>query len=623
MYFDKPKLLIEMHIEGKEVSHFLSFNIRQRFNAHHEFELRIEHGKLGIPGLINLQDSRSYVGRTLAISFGYAQQSMQNFSGIITEVSLTQSYGYQGVLQIKGYSPTILIDRGKDLGSYFGKSLGDIVKLATGDVVQNDLHMSVNPSRSEPIDYLIQYRESDFEFLNRLSAEYLEWFYYDGERLHFGMPSELPAGKVTYGREVSRLDYGIQIRPINHRRFSYLPQHDQLLESTSNVKSDGHPDQVFAMERASETFSKVFSQPLDIRVDTQGELQRIVQQQEEANVGQLLQVSCDSDSPSIRLGAQIEIETSLRQDLGFVTDTLGKFLITEVEHHFDDVGRYTNRFNGILASTERIPVREYIRPQADMQMADVIDNNDPSGQGRIRVRFKWQCANNDETEWLRIITPNAGTGDRGVNRGFLSIPEIGDHVIVAFEEGSVARPVVLGSLYNQSTADSTPQMQNHLKSITTRSGHLIEFDDSQSTQGIKITDIKGNIVHIDSQGSNVTITALENMTLNCKNMQINVTENMDVQVGKDQSTSVGNNQTVSVTKDIATTAGNNYSLTATGDISEDSDNRTEIASKDFNRQSETSNELASEMTIFSNKENMTLQSGKTIEINSVEKSKLF
>ena len=98
---------------------------------------------------------------------------------------------------------------------------------------------------------------------------------------------------------------------------------------------------------------------------------------------------------------------------------------------------------------------------------------------------------------------------------------------------------------------------------------------------------------------------------------------MGVQIGKEQSVNVGDNQTISVGKDITTSAGNNFSLTATGDIQENSDNRTEMVSKDFLRQSETSNELASEISVFSQKENMTLQSGKIVEINSAEKSKLF
>jgi len=97
----------------------------------------------------------------------------------------------------------------------------------------------------------------------------------------------------------------------------------------------------------------------------------------------------------------------------------------------------------------------------------------------------------------------------------------------------------MGSIYHSASVDSSPLIKNHLKSIITRSGHLLEFDDSEGTQGIKLTDMHQNIIHIDTKGNNITITALENMTLNCKNMQINVGENMDVQVGKDQSSSIG------------------------------------------------------------------------------------
>ena len=187
--------------------------------------------------------------------------------------------------------------------------------------------------------------------------------------------------------------------------------------------------------------------------------------------------------------------------------------------------------------------------------------------------------------------------------------------MIAFEEGNIARPVVMGSVYHSSSVDSSPLIKNHLKSIITRSGHLVEFDDDPNTQGIKITDIHQNIIHIDTKGNNITITALENMSLNCKNMQINVQENMDVQVGKNQSTNAG--------KDIATTAGNNYSLSAVGDVSETSNNRTELATKDFKRTADTSNEIASEISMFSAKENMTMQSGKIVELNSAEKSNLF
>ena len=115
--FDKQNLITEMHIDGYEITHFLSFSLYQAFNTHHRFELQIEHGKLGLPGLVNLESYRDFVGHTLAISFGHDSANLQNFRALVTEVSLSQSHGYQGVVVVKGYSSTILIDRGKDVGS--------------------------------------------------------------------------------------------------------------------------------------------------------------------------------------------------------------------------------------------------------------------------------------------------------------------------------------------------------------------------------------------------------------------------------------------------------------------------------------------------------------------------
>jgi uncharacterized protein involved in type VI secretion and phage assembly len=388
-----------------------------------------------------------------------------------------------------------------------------------------------------------------------------------------------------------------------------------MLLSESTGKVEGTPDLSHAIKASNLTFSKTFNQPSLIRVDNGNDIKSLVENEEKANTSELLKVTARGDNAELGIGSIAEITMSLRKELSFTSESLGKFLITSIKHHIDENGKYHNTFEGKISTTERILVKNFEKPQPDMQLADVIDNNDPQGQGRIKVKFKWECLTNDVTEWLRVVTPSAGVGDRGNNRGYFAIPEIDDQVMIAFEEGNIARPVVMGSVYHSSSVDSSPLIKNHLKSIITRSGHLVEFDDDPNTQGIKITDIHQNIIHIDTKGNNITITALENMTLNCKNMQINVGENMDVQVGQNQSTNAG--------KDIATTAGNNYSLSAVGDVSETSNNRTELATKDFKRTADTSNEIASEISMFSAKENMTMQSGKIVELNSAEKSNLF
>ena len=66
--------------------------------------------------------------------------------------------------------------------------------------------------------------------------------------------------------------------------------------------------------------------------------------------------------------------------------------------------------------------------------------------GRIRVRFHWQEGTADDdrsTCWLRVAQRHAGAG-----MGAQFLPRIGQEVLVAFLEGDIDRPIVVGSLYN-------------------------------------------------------------------------------------------------------------------------------------------------------------------------------
>ncbi|HZY37150.1 MAG TPA: hypothetical protein VFE53_10900 [Mucilaginibacter sp.] len=57
-------------------------------------------------------------------------------------------------------------------------------------------------------------------------------------------------------------------------------------------------------------------------------------------------------------------------------------------------------------------------------------------------------------------------------------------------------------------------------------------------RGFKITDRNGNMIFIDSKEKNITITALETMTLNAKTMKINVDEDMEVKVQQNMKVNV-------------------------------------------------------------------------------------
>lgn len=505
------KLIVEISIEDSAIAHFASFNLLQAFNQHHYFELHFNHDQLGAPGLISLDDSRDFVGKTLTASFGHSQENLQHFAGLVTKVELSQSHGYHGVLIVSGYSPTILIDRGPDLGSYLDKDLDTIVKLATKDTPANDLTIVSNASRKAAIDYLIQYRESDFEFLNRLSGEYHEWFYYDGKQLNFGKPDKQKEVSLFYGRDVFNLQYAMEVSPIKYKRFAYNPKQDEMLQSESTGKADGNPDLAHAIKASNSMYSKTFNQPSLIRVDNSNDIKSHVENEEKAHISELLKINAGGDNASLSIGSIAEITMSIRKELAFASESLGKFLITSINHQIDGTGKYSNTFEGLVATTERLMVRNYEKPHSDMQLADVVDNDDPQGQGRIKVKFKWECQTNDPTEWLRVVSPNAGSGDTGKNRGFHVIPEKGDQVVIAFEEGNVARPVVMGSVYHGKSGDSSGFKNSNTKGLTSRKGSCLSFDDLN--HALNLGTNAANFVKIENGPGLITAESAETIVI--------------------------------------------------------------------------------------------------------------
>ena len=86
----------------------------------------------------------------------------------------------------------------------------------------------------------------------------------------------------------------------------------------------------------------------------------------------------------------------------------------------------------------------------------VINVTDPMSLGRVQVQLPFIDAL-DLSPWARVAVPDAG-----FSHGFYFIPNIGDEVLVAFEQGDVNVPYVIGSLW---TAMSRPPLASPLPQI--------------------------------------------------------------------------------------------------------------------------------------------------------------
>jgi uncharacterized protein involved in type VI secretion and phage assembly len=143
-------------------------------------------------------------------------------------------------------------------------------------------------------------------------------------------------------------------------------------------------------------------------------------------------------------------------------------------------------------------------------IAVVTNNQDPDGLGRVKVRFPW-LSDADESAWARVATLMAGN-----QRGSYFLPEVEDEVLVAFEQGDLRFPYVIGALWN---GKDMPPLKNEdgknsVRLIKSRSGHVIRLNDEAGKETIEIIDKSGqNSLIFDTASKTLTITTEKDIFL--------------------------------------------------------------------------------------------------------------
>lgn len=150
-------------------------------------------------------------------------------------------------------------------------------------------------------------------------------------------------------------------------------------------------------------------------------------------------------------------------------------------------------------------------------VALVVDNKDPEERGRIKIKFPWM-GKETGTAWARLVTLMGGK-----NRGIVFYPEVDDEVLVAFEQGNVNYPYIIGALWNGK--DKPPEKnsdgKNNIKMIKTRSGNTIKIDDTENKEKIEIVSKENKIV-IDSSKKNISIKCGGNIELSAPEGKVSI-----------------------------------------------------------------------------------------------------
>lgn len=385
-------------VKGEEQK-FVSLHLRQGFNRHHTFTVMVNYLSPNNTFQQTPEKFIGYIGETASISFVHRQTGESyDFEGIITQVEMVGSMGETGGVAIHGTSPTILYENNRTLDSWMDQSLSTIIKEVTQEY--GKVNLVSNPKYATPIPYMAQYNESVFDFMNRLSALYGEWFYYDGTKVYFGKPDRDNTEKIVYDMDLEEVRLVANLVPGKSARYDYVAQENKQHNADTPAKPDGMNDlQSIAHSCSEKAYTAKTTSAADPHVTDKAELDEQMRIVKNASGANLLNIKGIGKTCRIRIGEIIDVSFPDRMKL----PPLGKFRIVGIEHEVRRDGHYSNSFVGVPDGTVHIPVPDAKRPLALPELATVKENNDDKGQGRVKVAFDWQ-KNGKTTNWVRVQT---------------------------------------------------------------------------------------------------------------------------------------------------------------------------------------------------------------------------
>ena len=589
-------------IDG-ENRNYTRISLVQKFGQHHYFDIEVLCSPLVKENVWHheREEMIALQGKTVVIRMKHEFSGDESiFKGIITSIGMDGDKGVSGTLHYRGYSTTILLESGRTMDSFTDATLGEIVS----EVVEkygNGITIVNNPAFKSRIPYVQMQEESAYEFLRRLAWQYGEWFYYNGQVLYFGNPYKEKDENLVYDIDMDSMHFSSCVAPFHFSRHDYLSDsHMDMFGDDSEAVRGINTYLANAMKTSEGLYRSqttmyshtAIGHPLDIEHFTAVEKGR--------KVSSLVWMTGNTKTCRVRIGepvvVQIPSNMCKRRDMG-------RYRIVELTHRIEVSGGYANSFKGIPASMEYIPTEDMRMPVAHAMLAEVTDNADPENLGRVQVQFAWQKSRNKTTNWIRVRSLDAGSSETvSKNRGFVFVPEIGDQVMVDFELGDPCRPYVSGSMFHKNNGEGG-NADNHIKTIVTRSGHTLEFNDDENGQwGITIKDRNGCALHLDTKGKNIEITAPETMSFTAKNVSINAQEN--VQIAAKQNVDI--------------TAESDINLAAKGNLTEQADGDMSVAVKgNINAEAKTDVNLSGQNARVDAKSKMTINGTETLASGKV------
>lgn len=416
-----------------------------------------------------------------------------------------------------------------------------------------------------PREYVVQYHESDFDFVNRLLEAEGITYWFDHERGTGKEVMVLEDSNDNYV-DVTTLDDNPELHIIVDNPEGAERESLQFLDWTRELTSTAVYRRLFDWMTPIEPIEATAPPEGEPAVDDRGlrrevyhhgrmleddpvprTIRKLVHRTQRDRIAR-----GHGNAIGIHPGRKFSIVDHQRTDLD------REYLVRRVVHVADcpdvvrdDAGsggpRYQNRFECLVFDDQKPFRPPPVTPRPRIYGPQTAIVTGPDGEeihtdehGRVKVRFDWDRVHtliDDTSMWIRVAHHWAGPG-----YGTFFVPRIGMEVVVEFIEGNPDRPLIIGCVYNGNNAISVGVPDNKTRStIRTKSS-----PDSDGYNEMRFEDSAGH----------------EEIFVHAQKDYNEVVENChSTSVGADQSNSVSGNQTQTVKKDQTETVEGHQKMT--------------------------------------------------------------
>jgi type VI secretion system secreted protein VgrG len=522
------------------------------------------------------------VGQNVTLTINNADGGSNYINGIVSRFGATGAKDGFTTYEMEVVPWTWLLTRSADCKIYHNQAVGDIITAVFEDFGFTDYSLSLTAAYPT-LEYCVQYRETAFNFISRLMEQYgIFYFYKHSEGKHTMVIADSPSAIQDCPGQAT-----ISYRPpTENGRGNNLEAEDtisswsleQLFMTGNCTLSDYYFETPSANLVATEatidpvannSSFEIFDYPGDYTVRSDGaDLVKVrMEEQEALHLVGKGSANCRNFSSGFTFTLADHFDPSMN----------ASYLLTEI-HHAGSVGgsyaiggeipdSYSNHFTCIPAGVPFRPARVTPKPFVQgPQSATVVGasanpgaNSGGGGDGeeiwvdkygRVMVLFPWD-RKADCSCWLRVSQDWAGQG-----WGSITIPRVGQEVLVSFIEGDPDRPIITGRVYNATQTVPYALPDNGTRStFMTRSSkggssstyNELRFEDKTGSEQVflRAQFDQDNRVLNDSRewvGNNRSLVVTQDQMESVGgDLHAQITGNLNQKVGQSLSIQVGQN----------------------------------------------------------------------------------